>query len=172
MKIRIRFYCALCLLLAVSQLAKASDAATDFFGSAGSWKVAFPKEMPAKVAVVPDGMEGKPALKIEVAEGQVESWKGKVSHSIALPAAGSYTIAFFAKVEPEDAFFEVSVWGSVADRPKNVGARMNFKAATEWQEFLYELTAEGPDPAASLTFGNLAKGGRSFFLSDIRITKN
>lgn len=172
MKKRFRLYCALCVCLAASQFARAGDASTDLFGSASAWKASFPKEMPASVAIVPDGMDGKPALKIEVAEGQAESWKGKVSHPIALPEAGSYTIVFFAKVEPEDAFFEVSVWGSVPDRQKNIGARANFKAATEWQEFLYELTVEGTDPAASLTFGNLAKGGKSFYLSNIRITKN
>lgn len=136
------------------------------------WKVAFPTDLEAKAEVVADAFEGKPALKIEVPEAEVESWRGKVSHAVSLPSAGNYTLVFYARVEPTDAYIEVSVWGSIPDKPKNIGPRKNFEALPEWQEFLYNFSVDAPDPAASITWGNLAKGGKTFFLGGIRLTKD
>lgn len=144
----------------------------DFLKSLDGWKIAFPKEMKADVVIVADAQEGKPALKVEVPEGDVESWKGKISHPVVLPAPGNYTVSFYAKAEPSDAYLELSVWGSLPDQPKNLGPRVNFKVMPEWQEFVYDFSVSAADPAANVTWGNLARGGKTFFIGDIRVTKD
>lgn len=143
----------------------------DFLKASADWKAVFPPEMPATVRVEPEAWEGKPALRIEVAEGMVEAWKGKISFPVALPSAGSYVLTFQAKAEPADVTVELSVWGSLPDRPKNIGPRTNVQLLPEWQEFVYDFSCEAADPAASITWGNLARGGRTIFLSDIRLKK-
>lgn len=151
--------------------AVAEDWKIDFLKNAGDWKVAFPPEMPAKVNVAPGAYEDKSALRIQVAEGMLEAWKGKVSFPAALPGPGNYVLSFFAKAEPADVRIELSVWGSLPDQPKNLGERRNFEILPEWQEFIYDFSVEAADPAVNITWGNLARGGRTIFLSNIRLKK-
>lgn len=146
----------------------------DFLKNVKDWAVVFPQELGAKVEIAADAFEGKPALKIEVAEGGAEFWKGGISHEVNLPSAGDYTVAFYARVEPNDANIELSAWSSAASAQgkKILGPRQNCKATLEWQEFLYQFSASAPDPAARISWGNLANGGKTFYIADIRVTKN
>lgn len=167
------FIRSLALLAAlISSVSLAEEAkAPEFLKSLEDWKVVFPPGLGAKAELVADGYEGKPALQIEVPESNVDAWTGKVSYSLALSGPGSYTLMFYARAEPADTTIEVSVWGSVPDQPKNIGPRQNFSVRPEWSEFLYHFSVEADDPAASITWGNLARSGRTIFLGDIQLKK-
>lgn len=143
----------------------------DFSQGMEGWILSFPKDAQPKSEIVTDGFEGKPALKIEMPETDIEAWKGKLTHKVGLPAPGGYTLTFSAKCEPTEAYVEVSVWGSQADKPKLIGERKNFQVPSDWQEFSYSFTVDNADPAASVTWLNLARSGRTFMFSNIRVVR-
>jgi hypothetical protein len=148
----------------------ADSTSSGWLGTADDWKDVFPSDLTPTIEMSTEGPDGKPALKVVVPEGQVEAWKGKISRTVEL-VPGTYTLSFYAKAEPAGSV-EVSVWGSLSDRPKNLGARAAQNLQEEWQEFLYSFSVDHADPKANITFGNMARGGTTFFLSDLRLARD
>lgn len=142
----------------------------DFFRGLEGWTL-FPQG-PVKAAaeVVPDGFEGKPALKIIVSEAPEASWwRLRLSSEprIKLEAGVSYVLAFYARSEAGARSTDV---GFGANREK-VTRREKFKILEEWQEFLYPFTVESSTDAANLVFDNLAAPDAVYYFSNLRITK-
>ena len=166
---------AACLALAslgLGNLAAQEIRNGDFSQGLAEWKIDIPKEGKPVVAVSPDAAEGKPALKIVVGDSaNLKPWKGNIQKTVNLPAAGSYTVTFLARTEPGDATVIMNAVGSGADHP-NLGSIMSPKVTEEWQEFTYNLTANAPDPEATIIWRNLAVTGKTFYFANVRISKD
>jgi len=143
----------------------------DFSKGTEGWSVSFQNELTAKVAAVPDAFQGKPALVIEVPETDNDPWKGRLSQNVAFPGPGSYTISFFAKVEPgDDDEIKVSNWSDAQQNLKMGGAK--FKLQNDWQECSCTICVEAGTPKVLIIWSGLAKGGKTFSFANFRITKD
>lgn len=173
----IRFYhvLALAMILAAGPLRaeESPGSVPGLFVGLESWTIVFPRHMQGKASIVPEGIGNKPAIKVEVPEGEsAEPWLGKISHHFPILEPGDYTLYFFVKVEPDDARLDVCIWKANAAMGELWGERTYYKATPDWQEFYLEFSADRADPKASISFGEMAQSGRTILISDVRLIKH
>ena len=143
----------------------------DFSKGKEGWDVSFLNELEAKVSVIPDGFEGKPALAIEVPETDISAWKGRMTQVVTLPSAGTYTVTFCAKVDPNDVDITAIVLSTAPGEIQPIGSSPPFKLIPEWKEFSFEFSVDESHKSVLLMWANLARGGSTFSFANMRIVR-
>lgn len=168
--------CLSALVLSIG-LAHAADpvlANGDFSKGLEGWKLTMPEEVGAKLEVVEDGYEGKPALKLVVGDTELEPWQGRLSVDAKFEPGASYTLTFMAMSEPDDSLVEVVPWGrNAADKNAALyGSRQNFRPTQSWEEFSVQFVVDADAKETyGITFGNLARANRTTWLANVTVTK-
>ncbi len=137
-------------------------------------KIGIPPVEGAFGEVTKDELEGAPVIKLEFPEGDVEAWRGSLRYELLAPAdGGNYTLIFSAKSEPSECYIEVRVWDFTTSQANLLFAGKGFKLTSDWNEFSYDFTIpSGHKGPGTVTWGNLARAGRTISVRDVRIVKN
>jgi hypothetical protein len=139
----------------------------------GTLKVNQPPDVGATAEVTTDELDGVPVLKLVFPEGEYEAWRSSAKLEIAPPAAGEYTMTFQAKADPGDFHIEVRVWDFASTQTRQVVPPKSFKMDQEWKEYVYDFSIENSETGpVTVTWGGLARPGKTLFFRDVKLTKN
>jgi hypothetical protein len=171
MKLRFLFLAGALLLRGMPSSAAEPFANGNFQAGLEGWQIDSPKSAEAVATVVPGPEESAKALKIEMGDGEMDSWEGKLHQTFSLREAGTYVIHFQARVEPSDSSLELSVWAARSGKSERIGERQKEQAGTDWRQFQYVFTIEQPEEALDFSCSGLARPGTTWFFTAFKLTK-
>ncbi len=146
----------------------------DFSKGLEGWEVRFAEEAAATTEVVKDGYEGKPALKIQVGDTEIESWKGSAFIAVPLEAGATYTFKCYLMSEPDDSNIEIVAWGrNPADKNSTLyGDRTPARPTQAFEEFTAQFTVTEAKERTAISLNNLARANRIIWIANCSLTKN
>jgi len=162
--------CAIALFLGVGRnAAHAGEESVPL----SSLQVKLPSIEGVSSEIIKDEQDGIEVLKLTFPEGQMEHWRGSVRFTIPAPSAGTYTLVFSAKSDPSECFVEARVWNFDGTSPTQLVAPKSFRLGPDYQEYVYDFTiSQDYKGSAAITWGSLARPGKTIYLREIRISKD
>lgn len=116
--------------------------------------------------------DGKTAIEIEVVEPGEQAWQVQlVQGGCSISVGKIYTLAFYAKAEPE-------LYGAVAALAQAVApygilaSKGELTLTTGWKKFEVELTPSADEPTARVVFSNLGGNSGKVWISQVSLIKN
>ena len=147
----------------------------DFSKGLEGWTLTMPESIGARFEIVPDGYEGKPALKLVVGDTDADYWQGRITVDAKFEPGASYTMKVFLMSEPDDGSIETVAWGrSVADKKSTLYSdRTIVKPTQSWEEFTLQFTVDAePKETYGVSFNNLARANRTTWIANMTFTKD
>lgn len=116
--------------------------------------------------VVPDGFQGKPALRLRVIRNGQETWIPQLSQGGFPVAKGQvYTLRFWLKADKPG---RIDVNCMMNHDPwQRLGLSAEVQTSVEWKEYRLSFVADRDDPNARITFSQLRPG--TYELADVSL---
>lgn len=157
---------AICLAALPSQ---AEEKAIDL----ASLVVGVPANVGATSEVTTDELDSVPVLKLMFPDASIEAWRSNIKLEIPAPAAGNYTVTFHAKAEPAECYIEMRVYDFASKPNREVVGAKSFKLEQDWREFVYDFSIENTETGpVTITWGGLARAGKTISFRDVKLMKN
>lgn len=165
----------LALLVGVSAFcfATASIRAEEKVIELGSLKVGLPADKGATSELATDELDNVPILRLQFPDTEIEAWRSNIKLEIPAPAAGNYAVTFQARAEPAECYIEMRVYDFASKPNREVVRAKSFKLEGDWQEFVYDFSIENTETGpVTVTWGGLARQGRTLSFRDVKLIKN
>ncbi|WP_347243623.1 carbohydrate binding domain-containing protein [Thermogutta sp.] len=116
--------------------------------------------------VVPNGFQGKPALRLRVIRNGQQSWIPQLSQGgFPVKKGQVYTLRFWLKTDKPG---RIDVNCMMSHDPwERLGLSADVQTSTEWKEYRLSFVADRDDPNARITFSQLRPG--TYELADVSL---
>ena len=136
-------------------------------------QVSLPSKEGATSEMTKDELDDAPVLKLVLPEGEYEAWRGSLRLELPPPAAGNYTVIFHANADPGDCYIDMRVYDFAGTPNRQIVGPKSFLLQPDWQEYVYDFTIENTETAPlSITWGGLARQGKTISFRDVKLIKN